>query len=70
MRAIREKLYEEVWSKPMTVVAATYNVSANYLARVSEHLNVPRPRREAIGPNSRLASSPSALSYLPRGQVK
>lgn len=45
MSVTREKLYEEVWSKPMTVVAAGYDVSANYLARVCEHLNVPRPSR-------------------------
>ena len=45
MALSREKLYEEVWAQPMTVVAARYEVSANYLARVCECLNVPHPPR-------------------------
>ncbi|MET1536866.1 hypothetical protein ABXL43_33945, partial [Burkholderia sola] len=30
----REKLYELVWSQPMTKIAAEYKVSSSYLARV------------------------------------
>src|SRR5262245_53537297 len=45
MSFTREKLYQEVWSRPMTAVAADYDVSSNYLARVCDHLNVPRPPR-------------------------
>jgi hypothetical protein len=37
--------YAEVWAEPMTRVAARYDVSANYLARVCFHLNVPVPHR-------------------------
>lgn len=45
MRINRDVLYEQVWASPMTVVSAGYNVSATYLARVCQHLNVPRPPR-------------------------
>jgi hypothetical protein len=45
MGVSREKLYEEIWAEPMTTVAARYEVSSNYLARVCEHLNIPRPPR-------------------------
>jgi hypothetical protein len=45
MRVPREKLFEEVWAEPMTVVAARYGVSSSYLARTCEQLNVPRPAR-------------------------
>ncbi len=41
----REKLYAEVWAEPMTKVAARYNVSSSFLARVCKRLNVPRPER-------------------------
>jgi hypothetical protein len=41
----REKLFEEIWAEPMTAVAARYGVSSNYLARICEQLNVPRPAR-------------------------
>ena len=41
----REDLYAEVWREPMTTVAVRYGVSSNYLARVCESLNVPRPAR-------------------------
>ena len=41
----REALYEEVWSEPMTTVAARYGVSGSLLARVCSRLNVPRPPR-------------------------
>jgi hypothetical protein len=45
MGLTREKLYEEVWAEPMTKVAARYNVSSSFLARVCKRLNVPRPER-------------------------
>ena len=45
MSVTREQLYEAVWAEPMTVVATRGEVSANYLARVCHHLNVPHPVR-------------------------
>jgi hypothetical protein len=45
MPVTRERLYEEVWAEPMTVVAARYEVSSSFLARVCETLRVPRPPR-------------------------
>jgi hypothetical protein len=45
MSVTRDNLYEEVWSEPMTKVAARFNVSSNYLARVCHALNVPFPHR-------------------------
>jgi hypothetical protein len=45
MTVSRDKLYEEVWAEPMTTVAKRYDVSSNFLARVCEQLNVPRPSR-------------------------
>ena len=41
----RDRLYQEVWSEPMTTVAQKYKVSSSYLARVCTQLNVPRPVR-------------------------
>jgi len=45
MGVSREKLYEEVWAEPMTTVAKRYDVTSNFLARICEQLNVPRPSR-------------------------
>lgn len=45
MRVAREQLYKEVWAEPMTTVARRYEVSSNYLARICERLNIPRPGR-------------------------
>lgn len=45
MTVTREALYEEVWAEPMVVVAARYEVSGNFLARVCRALNVPHPAR-------------------------
>jgi hypothetical protein len=45
MGVTREELYLQVWAEPMIKVAARYEVSSNYLARVCEYLNVPRPPR-------------------------
>jgi hypothetical protein len=41
----REALYAEVWAEPMTTVAARYQVSSSFLARVCHRLGVPRPPR-------------------------
>ncbi|HVV51396.1 MAG TPA: hypothetical protein VHO06_17125 [Polyangia bacterium] len=41
----REKLYQEVWTEPMTAVAARYGVSSAALATVCRKLAVPRPGR-------------------------
>lgn len=41
----RGTLYEKVWSQPMIHAAKEYGVSSNYLARVCQNLNVPRPAR-------------------------
>jgi hypothetical protein len=41
----REDLYKLVWSEPMLKVAARYDVSSSYMARVCALLNVPRPER-------------------------
>lgn len=45
MKVTREQLYNEVWAEPMTTVAKRYEVSSNYLARICERLNIPRPGR-------------------------
>jgi hypothetical protein len=45
MAVSRETLFEEVWKEPMTTVAKRYDVSSNFLARICERLNVPRPAR-------------------------
>jgi hypothetical protein len=45
MTITRKQLYEQVWAEPMIKVAVRFGVSANYLARVCEHLNVPHPPR-------------------------
>jgi len=41
----RESLYELVWSEPMLKVAARFDVSSSYMARVCARMNVPRPER-------------------------
>jgi hypothetical protein len=41
----REALYALVWSEPMLKVAARYDVSSSYMARVCSLMNVPRPER-------------------------
>jgi hypothetical protein len=45
MSVTRVNLYEEVWAEPMAKVAVRYRISANSLARVCHHLNVPFPHR-------------------------
>ena len=41
----REALYSLVWSEPMLKVAARFEVSSSYMARVCTRMNVPRPDR-------------------------
>lgn len=41
----RESLYTLVWSEPMLKVAARFDVSSSYMARVCTRMNVPRPER-------------------------
>jgi hypothetical protein len=44
-RVSREELYDLVWRKPMLHVADRYGVSSNFMARVCQSLDVPRPPR-------------------------
>lgn len=65
MRVPRETLHEEIWAEPMTTVAARYEVSASFLARVCERLNVPRPPRGywaqlSVGQSPKRLSLPQA----------
>jgi hypothetical protein len=39
----REQLFEQIWSKPMREVAASYGVSGSFLTRVCRRMNVPCP---------------------------
>lgn len=41
----REKLYEMVWSRPMTHVASEFGISGNGLAKVCRKMDVPYPPR-------------------------
>ena len=76
----REKLYEEVWSEPMTKVATKYKVSGSYLARICTRLNVPRPSRGywamlAVGRKMARVPLPKAqpgdeLEWVRDGQAK
>jgi hypothetical protein len=45
MPVSREKLYDEVWAEPMVKVAARYDVTSSFLARICTRINVPRPPR-------------------------
>ncbi|PPD47773.1 MAG: hypothetical protein CTY14_03705, partial [Methylotenera sp.] len=45
MSVTREKLYEEIWTEPITKVSKRYGVSDSYLVRVLKSLNIPRPPR-------------------------
>jgi hypothetical protein len=61
MTASREKLYEEIWAEPITVVSKRYGVSDSFLVRICKRLNVPRP---PMGYWAKLAAgkkSPKAL---------
>ncbi|WP_304519557.1 hypothetical protein [Clostridium tagluense] len=41
----REKLYEEVWAKPVVEVAVQYGVSDVAIHKICKSLNVPAPQR-------------------------
>lgn len=45
MLVSRQKLFEEVWAEPMLTVAARYDVSSSFMARVCRNLKVPCPPR-------------------------
>jgi hypothetical protein len=45
MSVTREKLFEEIWTDPITKVSRRYGVSDSYLIRVLKNLNIPRPPR-------------------------
>ena len=45
MSVTREKLYEEIWTEPITKVSKRYGVSDSYLVRILKSLNIPRPPR-------------------------
>ena len=45
MTLSRDELYQLVWNEPMIRVAKRFNISGSYLARICDHLNVPRPER-------------------------
>jgi hypothetical protein len=42
-RVSREKLYEQVWARPMRTVAVDYGISDVALAKICKKLDVPRP---------------------------
>lgn len=41
----REELYRQIWEEPISKLAAAYNVSGSYLARICRELNIPTPGR-------------------------
>lgn len=43
MNPSREKLYEGIWTEPITRVAKRHGVSDSYLVRILQRLNIPRP---------------------------
>lgn len=45
MSVSREKLYDEIWTEPITIVSKRYEVSDSYLVRILKSLNIPRPPR-------------------------
>ena len=62
----REDLYALVWSEPMLKVAARFDVSSSYMARVCTRMNVPRPERGywaklAVGKVQKQVQLPEAL---------
>jgi hypothetical protein len=67
----RNELYEFVWSEPMSKLAARFDVSGSYLARVCTMMNVPRPERGywaklAVG---KAPARPSLPESLPGDQT-
>lgn len=67
----RDALYAEIWSEPMTTVAARYGVSSSFLARVCDGLTIPRPPRgywakRAVGKRVAQPALPSVRPGDPR----
>jgi hypothetical protein len=67
----REELYALVWAEPMLRVAATFDVSSSYMARICKLMNVPRPERGywaklAVGKQS---PRPELLEPRPGDQI-
>lgn len=64
----REELYALVWSKPMLEIASRFGVSSSYMARVCQHLNVPRPPHgywAKVATGKSLGKIPSLPPLLP-----
>ena len=66
----REQLYELVWSKPMTKVAAEFGISDGALAKHCRKMNVPRPApgywaRTAHGQTPKRPKLPRAKADTP-----
>lgn len=59
----REKLYELVWSTPMTRAAADFGISGNGLAKICDRLDVPYPPRGYWA--KKAAGKPTATLRLP-----
>lgn len=45
MSVTREKLYDEIWTEPITKVSKRHGVSDSYLIRILKNHNIPRPPR-------------------------
>jgi hypothetical protein len=53
----REKLYDEIWKEPMTVVCKRYGVSDVALAKTCGKLNIPHSRKWQFLCNKHLAGA-------------
>jgi hypothetical protein len=64
----RERLYEEVWSEPVTVVAKKYGLLDVGLAKICKKLNIPRPGLGywAKKATARPVGKPPPLPSLPK----
>jgi AcrR family transcriptional regulator len=60
MQVTRQQLYEQIWDKPLAVLAETYGLTGNGLAKVCDRLAIPRPPRAhwTLAPESRQAPPP------------
>lgn len=68
----RETLYEEVWSDPVTVVAARYGLSDVGLAKICKRLHIPLPRRgywAKLKAGQMNTGSPAAQTHGPSKSV-
>lgn len=77
----REKLYDQIWTRPLRTVAHEYGLSDVALAKVCKKLQIPRPgvgywRRKECGFKAEKAPLPPAkgvlmaVSHLPNNQEK